>query len=179
MRVPRPRFTIGRLMVVVLLAGLVLWGARVIRVRRLNQAIVESQALANYQQAKLVREVAEHAVKEYEQGIYSQDKATYLGQIALAKSDQERAIDRLQWSTKMVAKGFVSKATNIADQLTLQQANFDLEQARTQLMVLETYTKQKQMKSLWNDVEKALAIEKTKQEAYQLERVRRSGLLGF
>ena len=43
-----------------------------------------SRPRRRYKQAKLVREVAEYAVKEYVEGIYRQDKATYEGQIALA-----------------------------------------------------------------------------------------------
>ena len=175
MRIPRVRLTIGRLMVVVPLAGLALWAL----LQWLTPTIAERQALATYQQAKLVREVAEYTVKGYEQGIYLLDKATYQGQIVLARSDKERAIDRLKWSTEMFAKGRLSKAANIADQLTTQRAAFDLEQAETQLKVLEAYTKEKQMKSLRSDVEKARAVEKAKLAAYQLERARRLSMIGF
>ncbi len=142
----------------------------------INQKITTQQADASYKQAKLVREVAEYAVKEYIQGIYLQDKATYQGQIKLAESDRERAIDRLQWSTLMFAKGYVSKATNIADQLTKQQADFDLEQAQMQLDVLEKYTKDKQIKSLSSDVEKAKADELSKQSSLTLEQTKEKKL---
>jgi HlyD family secretion protein len=63
----------------------------------INQRITTQQAEASFKQSKLVREVAEYAVKEYKQGLYLQELATYKGQIALAKSDRERAIDRLKW----------------------------------------------------------------------------------
>jgi HlyD family secretion protein len=137
-----------------------------------NQKITTQQAEASFKQAKLVREVAEYAVKEYMLGIYKQDKATYLGQIALAKADLERALDRLKWSSDMISKGYVSKATNIADKLTKDQANFDLEQAETQLKVLEDYTYQKQVKSLNSDVEKAKADELSKQSSWTLEQTK-------
>ena len=137
-----------------------------------NQKITTQQAEASHKQATLVREVAEYGVKEYEQGLYLQELATYRGQIALAKSDRERAIDRLKWSTDMKVKGYVSVATNIADQLTMQQANFDLEQAETQLKVLEKYTYEKQMKSLKSDVEKARADELSKKSSLELERTK-------
>ena len=138
----------------------------------INQRITTQQAEASYKQAKLVREVAEYAVKEYMEGIYKQDKATYKGQIALAKSDLERAIDRLKWSSEMKVKGYVSISTNLADELTKQQAMFDLEQAETQLKVLEDYTYQKQVKSLNSDVEKAKADELSKQSSWELERTK-------
>jgi HlyD family secretion protein len=140
MRMPRIRFTIGRLMVVILAAGVVSWGLFIVRPRLINQYIARQQAEAGYKQAKLVREVAEYAFKEYSEGIYKQDKATYEGQIALAKSDLERAADRLRWSTDMRKKGLVTEATKLADELNKQQADFDLEQALTQLEVLEKYT---------------------------------------
>jgi HlyD family secretion protein len=137
-----------------------------------NQKITTQQAEASYKQAKLVREVAEYAVREYVEGIYKQDKATYMGQIALAKSDLERAVDRLKWSSEMKKKGYVSIATNLADELTKQQADFDLEQALTQLKVLEDYTKEKQIKSLSSDVEKAKADEYSKQSSWELEKTK-------
>ena len=64
-----------------------------------NQKISTQQAEASFKQAYLTREVAEYAVKEYVEGVFKQDKATIDGQIALAKSDLERAIDRVDWST--------------------------------------------------------------------------------
>jgi HlyD family secretion protein len=142
----------------------------------INQKIATQQAEASYKQAKLVREVAEYAVKEYTLGIYLQDLATYKGQIKLAESDLERAIDRLQWSTDMKKKGYVSIATNIADQLTKQQADFDLEQAKMQLEVLEKYTKEKQIKSLNSDVEKAKADELSKESSLNLEQTKEKKL---
>ena len=141
-----------------------------------NQKIATQQAEASFKQAKLVREVAEYAVKEYEQGTYLQELATDRGQIALAKSDLERAVDRLKWSTEMFTKGYVSKATNIADQLTKQQADFDLEQAQTQLDVLVKYTYEKQVKSLRSDVEKAKADEFSKQSSFTLEQTKEKKL---
>jgi HlyD family secretion protein len=169
MRWPRVRFTIGRLMVAVLVAGLAFWGLLTI----LPQHMDERQAEASYKQAKLIREVAEYALKEYTVGLYMQDKAIYESGIAISKSDQARALDRVKWSNAMRAKGKISVATNIADQLTKQQADFDLEQAQTQLKVLEGYTKDKQAKSLQSDIVKARADEQAKLATYRMARVRR------
>ncbi len=51
-----------------------------------NQKIATQGAEASFQNAKLTREVAEIAVKEYEEGIFLQDKATCRGR------DQARRI---------------------------------------------------------------------------------------
>ena len=58
-----------------------------LRDQLINQRITTKSAEANFQNAKLTREVAEIAVVEYEQGIYIQDLATVEGEIKLAESD--------------------------------------------------------------------------------------------
>ncbi len=141
-----------------------------------NQKITTQQAEASYKQALLVREVAEYAVKEYVEGIFKQDWETIKGEIALAQSDLERALDRLKWSSDMLKKGYVSKATNIADELSLQRSKFDLEQSQTQQDVLLKYTKAKQTKSLNSDVEKARADELSKQSSWELEKTKEAKL---
>jgi HlyD family secretion protein len=158
MRWPRPRYSIAGLMILVLAVGLTI------------AIVFEVRARKAYQNARLSREAAEYALKEFEEVFYPQDLATAQGQIALAQSDLERAIDRLKWSTKMREKGQLSQATTIADQLTQQQAEFELEQARIQLEVLEKYTKEKQRKMLSIDLEKARADEQAKLRVCQTER---------
>ena len=173
MRMPRLRFTIGGLMVAVLVASLVLWRVSV------RLGLAQRQAQASYQQAKLVREVAEYALKEYQEGVYLQDKATCLGQIALAEANLERARDRLEWSTKMHAKAFLSKPSHISNQLAEQKADFDLEQARMQYKVLEKYTKDKQTKMLQSDIQKARSDEQSKLATCQMQQSRRWRIPGF
>ena len=146
-RPPRIRYTIGRLMAVVLVAGLGSWVIFFAGPRIQNHRIAVQQALANLKQATLVREVAEYALKEYNEGIYLQDKATYEGMIALARSDRNRQ----------------------AEQIARQRADFYLEQARTQLEVLEKYTRPKQIKSLQADIDKARADEQARIAAYRRE----------
>ena len=51
-----------------------------------NQKITTQAAEAAYQNARLAREVAQIAVKEYREGIYLQDRATTQGGIKLAES---------------------------------------------------------------------------------------------
>jgi HlyD family secretion protein len=178
MRRPRLQFTIGRLMVMVLVLGLSLGGAVFLR-PLFDQIAIERKAQTSYRQAKLVRQVAEYALEEYMRRIYPQNKATSMGQVVLAEADRARAIDRLEWSNRMRAKGFVSKATNIADGLAKQKAEFDLEQAKTQLEVLEKYTKEKRIKSLTSSLEKAKADEQAKLASYRMEQSRRWRIFGL
>lgn len=139
-----------------------------------NQRISTEGAKAAYEQAKLTREVAEIAVKEYEDGIYGQEKATINGEIKLAESDLARAADRVEWAVRMFDKGYVSLAQKKTEELSLQKAQFALEQANSKLKVLEQFTKAKTIKELRSDVEKALSDEKAKEQTYELEKQKES-----
>jgi HlyD family secretion protein len=134
-----------------------------------NQKITTKSAQANYENAKLTREVAEIAVVEYEEGIFKQDLATVDGEIKLAESDLSRSEDRLDWATRMFKKGYVSKAAMVSEELTLKKARFALEQAETKKKVLVEYTKHKTIKELRSEVEKAKSDELAKQATYALE----------
>jgi RND family efflux transporter MFP subunit len=134
-----------------------------------NQKITTKSAEANYENAKLTREVAEIAVVEYEEGIFKQDLATVEGEIKLAESDLSRSEDRLDWARRMYDKGYVSMATKVSEELTLKKARFALEQAQSKKKVLVDYTKGKTIKELRSEVEKAKSDELAKKATYALE----------
>jgi len=113
MRLPRVRFTIGRLMIAVLVPSLTIWVVMIYL-----QASRTRRAESAYKQAVLTREVAESAFIEYVEGASRQKKATIEGQIALARSDLERAIDRVKWSDQQKKLGRIPVAQNIADHLS-------------------------------------------------------------
>jgi hypothetical protein len=60
-------------------------------------------------------------------------------EIAVAQAELKRAQDRMVWSDRMLQKGYVSKAQNVVDRLTLQQKVVALEQARTKQNLLEKW----------------------------------------
>ena len=70
------------------------------------------------------------------QSIMVQEMETVLGEIALAEAELKRAQDRMVWSDRYLQKGYVSKAQNVADRLTLQQKVFELEQAKQKQRLL-------------------------------------------
>lgn len=135
-----------------------------------NQVIATKGAEAAYKNAELTRQVAEIAVTEYTEGIYKQEFETVQGEIALAESDLKRAEDRVDWSDRMLEKGYVSLSQNISEKLALQRAKFSLEQAQTKRTVLEKYTKDKTVKELQSEVEKARSDELAKQSTWELEK---------
>ena len=142
-----------------------------------NQKIATQGAEASFQNAKLTREVAEIAVKEYEEGIFLQDKATCEGEIKLAESDLARSSDRVDWAVRMYEKGYVSKAAKVSEELNFQKAKFALEQAESKLHVLLDYTKGKTIKELRSEVEKARSDELAKEQTFQLEKTKEAKLV--
>ena len=113
--------------------------------------------------------MAEIAVIEYEEGIFKQDLATVEGEIKLAESDLSRSEDRLDWAQRMYDKGYVSMAAKVSEELTLKKARFALEQAQSKKKVLVDYTKDKTIKELKSEVEKARSDELAKKATCELE----------
>jgi HlyD family secretion protein len=143
-----------------------------IKDRLANQLITTRAAEAGYRNAGLTREVAEIAVKEYTEGIYKQDMETVFSELKLAASDLTRVIDRVDWATRMHAKGYVSKANLNAEDISLQKAFLAVEQAMSKRSVLEKYTKDKTIKALSSEVEKARSDELARKATWELERVK-------
>jgi HlyD family secretion protein len=116
----------------------------------INQRITAESAKANYQNAKLTREVAEIAVVEYKEGIFVQDLATVEGEISMAQK--------------------------VSEELTFKKSQFTLEQAQSKRKVLVDYTKGKTIKELESEVEKSRSDELAKQATWDLEKTKEAKL---
>jgi HlyD family secretion protein len=119
-----------------------------------TQEIKTEQAAAAQKQAHLNFEIAELAVHEYKEGLYDQQRQTMEGTIALAKSDHERALDRLKWTRKMLEKGYVSIASKASDERTLSQSEQDVLTSRFDLTNFLEYSHNKTLMELSAEVEK-------------------------
>lgn len=147
-----------------------------LRDQLLNQEITTKRAEADLEQAKKTLEVAEIAVHEYTEGTFPQETQSAEGQIKLAESDLVRAQERMEWSDRMVQIGYVTPAQNTADKLTLQKTEFTLQEAKTKLSVLQRFTKEKQLKDLQANVEKAISDKLAKESTYKLEKTKEEKL---
>jgi HlyD family secretion protein len=141
-----------------------------------HQQTTIRQAETAYQQAKLSREVAEVAVHEYEEGTYKQQLETVNGDIALAQADLQRTRDRLEWAQRMREKQYISPAQELSDRLAMNKAKYTLEQTNTSKKVLLEFTKEKTIKQLRAEVEKARAEELSRQATYELAKTKGNGL---
>jgi RND family efflux transporter MFP subunit len=160
-----------------------------------NQKIATQAAEAAFQNARLAREVAQIAVKEYKEGVYLQEMAAIQGGIKLAESAlpitqaelerTRRARGRL--SNALSRKEGPSAAGDILAELKLDNRIDSLEQrfmreklaletAQSKLNLLQQYTKAKTVKDLESKVERELSDEKAKALTYQLEREKEARL---
>jgi RNA polymerase sigma factor (sigma-70 family) len=164
-----------------------------LRNQLINQRVATKAAEANFQNAMLTREVAEIAIREYQEGIYAQDRATIQGEIKLAESTRKKAQARLE-RTKRARQQLTERMNNqhltgsdiIADldmddrldsaEQAVTVGTFSLERAQTKLEVLENYTKPKTIKELRSEVEKARSTELAKQVTWEYEKAKELGL---
>ena len=161
-----------------------------------NQKITTRSAEAAFQNARLTREVAEIAVKEYEDGIYPQDLQTIQGEIKTAEAEiknTEVRLERIRTARRklndwLARKDRVADSSDIMAELDLDDridaANeamdrnrLSLEQMQSKLKKLNDYTKPKTLKELRNEVEKARSNELTKEMTYQLEKMKEANLV--
>jgi hypothetical protein len=136
------------------------------------QQLAARKARVSYEITRLNRELAEIAVEEYEVVTYPRDLAAVQGEISLAESDLARFQDRLQWAKRMLDKGYVTPAQKVSEELSLQKAQFAVEQAGHRQKVLVDYTRTKTIRELRSEVEKAQADERVKEATWQLEQLR-------
>jgi hypothetical protein len=159
MRLPRLRYTILSLMIVVVLVSLVM---RVIVARRkqVQRMIALNVAQAEYQNAKLTREVSEIAVTEYLQGIYPQDYATVKYEVTRAETVLNRANQKLDAARRLRSKETPSETQAVE---TAQRA---LEQAKQKMTMLENSIRDRTLKDLQSEVEHARAVELARKADY-------------
>jgi hypothetical protein len=135
------------------------------------------KAGADLQEKKQRLDIAEFAVMEYAGGTYPQERDAILGEIKLAESELARAEDRVKMTDKAYKNGNVSKAQKVSEELKLQLAKFNLEQARNKLSVMENFTKAKTIKELRRDVEKARVEVRSKRSELELAMAREKQLM--
>jgi RNA polymerase sigma factor (sigma-70 family) len=121
-----------------------------------NQKITTQSAKANFENAKLTREVAEIAVVEYKEGILASETKEIQGEIEIAEAEQDLAELELAEAKAVVGNNRVPlKRAQVAD----LRAKNALAKARSRLKVLTQYTAPKTIKELQTEVEKARSNE--------------------
>ena len=79
-----------------------------------QQEIVVNRARSTSIQARLRLETAQIAIREYRDGLVIQQTKEFEGRIALGRADRQKMRDHLDWTERMVAKGYASRRSSQA-----------------------------------------------------------------
>lgn len=121
------------------------------------QTIACNSSQAVVTQAQTTVETAKLALKEYESGTFKQEEEKLQSEIFVAEESHRRAEEYVRYSERLAAKGYVTPIQLEADRFAVGKAQKELDVARTKLVVLHTFTKQKMLKQLEADVKTAEA----------------------
>lgn len=130
----------------------------------INQRIATKSAEANFLNAKLIREVAELAVREYKEGDFVMQLTDAEGDIMIAKAELALAEDELK-AVKVHGPALPIKRAEVA----ALRARFALEKAEGRKRLLREYTSERKIKELDSAVKKAHTDELARQASWELE----------
>jgi hypothetical protein len=133
-----------------------------------NRRLEEKSAEAAYTNAKLTREIAEIAVREYKEGILVQDQATVDGDLRLAESDLRRARELVEYSVRIAAKDGVKLEARLRE----KGRSAALEAVERKKQALLEYTAPRQTKELESEAAEARFDESVKKAEWDLRKGR-------
>lgn len=133
---------------------------------RENLAVTRSQSDSDVAAAELAHRFAELDLKKYTQGEYPQQLQQADAEITIANEELQRASDKLDWSKRLAAEGYITRMELQADELGAKRSQLDLELAQGKRKLLEEYTHQRSLQQLQSDVTQAQkALDRIKRKA--------------
>ncbi len=108
MRWPRPRLTIGGMMILVLIVGLSIWGYDEVK-RRLQCSPSEDRAYVAYRSATLHGETVDLQAQLYEDPTMRKDLRDSVKPAAILLYQSKRDLELLTWRSKIRAQGRLIK----------------------------------------------------------------------
>ncbi len=133
------------------------------------QQLRTRRAKVVYEIASLNRQLAGIAVEEYEDVIYPRELAAAEHQIEIAKADVDRGDGAFKKADPAPEKSGRATAMKISAELALKKAQFSLEQAQSVKKVLVEYTRDKTIKELKSEIDKAGSEELAAKANWSLE----------
>ncbi len=166
-----------------------------LRDQLVNAQIAIKNAEVDFQNARVARELAESAVAEFVDGTFTQELNSAKADVALAESaiqQSERRRDRARKARQRLAdllagKNGVVAASDIVAELDIEDRLDESEQsllrekaaldrAKSRQEILEKFTRDRTLKALALEVERARPEERAKQERWQLEQSKAKSL---
>jgi HlyD family secretion protein len=112
------------------------------------QKIAVERSAADHVTAALDLDIAKLAVREFEKGTLGETIEDFKGRIFLARSDLERANDRVAWAHRMKDKGYIPAATVSSEDYKKSQMMFSLAQQQSAYELFVNFTAPKTLKVL-------------------------------
>lgn len=133
-----------------------------------RQVITVAQARADHQRAGLELDAATSALEEYRGGLHRLEEQAFEGRLATARAEENRSRDRLEWSRRMLARGYASKAQVADANETLDRARFARAQVEGEYRTYREHQSPRRMVELESRIASARA-----DRMYQTVRLRR------
>ena len=137
-----------------------------------TKQIAYQNAKATYAQSESAVAVARINIQEYLKGLYKADVKLKEMHVTIAKANLTVAQNTLEHAEKMFRKGFVSQLELQAAKFSIEQAELQLDVMKTDLNVLNKYTKQKTLQDLRGLLKAAEAKLASDKAALNLEKSR-------
>src|SRR5687767_1784528 len=120
---------------------------------------------ANLEAAEVALQLAQIALKQYEEGTYPQALANAKTELDTARINLKNAEEKLGQTKALQSKGFVTMTQVKDDELAVRNAANNVDKAETALKVLTEYTHQMQLAETQNAVSQAeQKLARTKRE---------------
>ncbi len=141
----------------------------VLDAERQKQKIACNASAAKVAKAGNTLKTATIALKEYEEGLFKQEEQTGQADVLLKEENHVQAQKRLEFSTKLAAKGYIAHAEVAIDRLAEKKAATELEAARIKLQVLREFTREKKILELQSTIDTARAELEAEVSTHELD----------
>lgn len=141
-----------------------------------QQEILVEESKSAAVQAKLDLEIAEQTLEEFRKGLATQTEREAESAVILARSQLQRLEEHMEWTRRMVKKGYSTQSQLKTEETNALSARITLERAEMALDVLKTHTERNYLRSLEVNVEKAKTNLQVQLDAYQIQKDRLENL---
>jgi HlyD family secretion protein len=135
-----------------------------------QEEMLLNQARSALNQGRLGLETAKIALREYRDGLITQQTKEFEGRIALGRSDLQKQLDRLNWSEHMVAKGYLSQAQLLTERQALDRTRHDLKKTEGEFDLFKRFQVAKEIAALRSEIEIAEQNERVEAARFQVQK---------
>jgi multidrug resistance efflux pump len=141
-----------------------------------QQNITHAEAKSWVEQAKVSLEVAQMELEEYKKGIYPQDFEQLTKYVIICETQCQQNRRNTAWEREMLARNLRGPSQLRASELSLEQAETALREAKTMLNTLKSYTGPKVIKNLEAKIESVRSDYLAQESSFKLEDERKRKL---